>query len=165
MYNRNKIAVSLLILSFTVSLLTALVNGRNYSRISFKYYNELSGKLVTEDRFVLLKGNSDERAIIVLEELLLGPHSVFNRKLVPFNQKYNSFIIRDKVAYLDMPVEFILDYNDSKFSLQERTDLIKKNLISNIKKINSVNLTIDGYLMNNGPLNRELPQATEDNKK
>lgn len=165
MLNRKYIVISVLILSFAVSLFISIFNGRDYNRLSFKFHNELSGKLVTEDRFVQLNGDTDNRALIVLEELLLGPHSVFNRKLVPYNQKYNSFIIRDRVAYLDMPVEFILDYNDTEYSLDKRVELIKRNLLSNIGKINSVILTVDGYLMNNGPLARELPQVTEDNKK
>lgn len=159
MFSRRFIVIVILVFSFIFSLTLFVGNKQQYTKLSFKFYHEFSNKVVTEDRFVLLKGSYTEDAEKIVEEILLGPHSIFNKKLVNYGLTYDSFIIRDGVAFLDLPLEFLHDSDDNKNSKEDVIELIKANILNNIKKIKSVIVTVDGYILNNGPYPGELPQG------
>ncbi|MGL1891748.1 MAG: GerMN domain-containing protein [Spirochaetaceae bacterium] len=160
--NKKRIIVtSILIISFIVSFIMFQLNEQRYTKITFRYFYELEDKIILEDRYILLNGTLEEKAEQIVKELFLGPISVFNKKLVPFDFKYNSFYTNNKIAYLDLPSSFIKNNNDIDIIIS----LIKENILSNLNKINTVIITVDGYLLGDGPLAKELPQGEIDNKK
>lgn len=159
MQRKNIILLTLIITSFLISLIIFFINDKRYTKLTFKYNYELNDEIVKEDRYVILKGTTEEHAIIVLDELFLGPMSVFNKKLVPYNLKYNKFFIRDKIAYLDISVDIIRYITENNIDIDNVLNLIEENLIDNIKKINSVIITIDGNLLGAGPAKNLLPQG------
>ncbi len=158
MLNRNKILIAILITSFIVSIVFFNNDKKKYTRITFEFFHEIDDRTVFEERFVRLGGTYSENAETVVDELFLGPHSVFNKKLTQYNLKYNLFYINDRVAYLDLPISFVLNYKDEEHTIDETVLLIKKNILSNITKINSVILTVNGQLLNEGPSKSELPK-------
>ncbi len=165
MSRKKIISIVLIIISFLFSLVLFLLNEDRYSKISFKFYYEMKNEIVVEDRYVMLKGDRDNRAKIVIKELFLGPHSVFNKKLVPFDFKYNKFYIRDKTAYLDLPLQIITYINGQGDDITDIFNLISVNVINNISNINSVVITVDGHELGAGPAMNELPQGEIDQKK
>ncbi len=155
----------LLIVSFIVSLVFYSMNEKKYSRISFTFQNELTKEFIIEERYILIHGNYQDRAVTVLEELFLGPLSVFNRKLVPYNQKYNCFYVNGTTAFLDLPVTIIKENIGNSLEIKELFELIKKNVLRNIPKLKSMIITVDGILLGDGPPLKELPQGEIDDKK
>lgn len=141
------IPLSILLFSLIVSLIFYIV-GDKYKSLRFKFYHELSDRIVLEEREILVSNNSHTWPQRVVEELFLGPISVFNKKLVPFGFKPNSFFVKGKVAYLDLPIEFVLVKDEFDYSIPERLALIEENILLNTWKINSVYITIDGQLPN-----------------
>lgn len=159
MSKKNIIALSVLVFSFILCLVLFINNDNKYSMVSFKFYHEFEHKIVVEDRYVIQNGNSTHRAKIVVDELFLGPISVFNRKLVPFDFKYNHFYMNERVAYLDLPLKFITEYSETEYSIEETMDLIKENLINNIRGLSTVIITIEGDFLGAGPSLNALPQG------
>lgn len=164
MSKKNIISLVLLIITFLFSFILFLINDNRYSKLSFKFYYDLKNEIVIENRYVMLKGDRDNRAKIVLNELFLGPHSVFNKKLVPFDFQYNIFYIRNKNAYLDLPIQIITYVNEQGDDISDVFNLINENIIKNISNINSVIITVDGHLLGAGPTKLELPQGEIDHK-
>lgn len=158
MTKKKIISISILTISFIITLLLFQFNEQRYSRLSFKFYHEVDHVVVVEDRYVLLKGDNFKRAETVVDELFLGPMSVYNHKLVPFDMHYNIFYINDKVVYLDMPLKFITNFNEEYYTIEEAVVLIKENILNNISGVNSVILTIEGETMGVGPSKSALPQ-------
>lgn len=157
MTKKNKILIIILTISFVLSALFFILNSDRYSRISFKFAHEIEDRLVIEDRYILLNGDKNKKIDLIIKELFLGPISVFNKKLVPYNFSYNSLVINNKTIYLDLPSE-ILNINDT-MEFNTRIALIKENIKRNIKNITNVVITLDGQFIDSWPSKSLLPQG------
>ncbi|OQY38635.1 MAG: hypothetical protein B6229_05395 [Spirochaetaceae bacterium 4572_7] len=164
MFNRRLVLILIIVASFVISLFFFFRNDTRYTKVTYQFYNELSGDLVNESRYILWEESDKRMSIKIVDELFLGPISVFNKKLAPFDISYNSFYVRNKIAYIDLPIEFVTNFNDKEYAIDEIVDIIKSNIKHNIKKINQVILTINGHLIGIGVDNMEFPQELDDNK-
>lgn len=157
MTRKKIILVSVLFVSFITSMVFYFSNNKRYTRVTYKFNYELSDKEVFEDRYIILKGSSADKLKVIVKELFLGPMSVFNKKIVPFDFRYNSLVYKNGIAYLDLP-ESIVTYNmKNYFSLEDSLELIKENILLNCNFIQSVIITINGSEIGSGPLLSELP--------
>lgn len=158
--NRKKwICLSILVLSFIISLLSIILGDKRYNRVSFIYYHELEERQVVENRYVLLPKDKEERAKVIVDELFLGPHSVFNKKIVDFGFTYNHMNLNGKILYLDLPLELINYVNNNDIVLEEITELMELNLFRNISGIKEIIITLNGEFIGFGPSKEKLPQS------
>ncbi|QEN03234.1 hypothetical protein EW093_00450 [Thiospirochaeta perfilievii] len=165
MSRKNIISTVILGTCFVLSLTLFLINQNRYTKISFMFNYELEDKIVYEDRYIRLNGDKLNQAKMILDELFLGPMSVFNKKIFNYGYKYNKFYINRKTAYLDLPLSTVTYTENSGIVLEDAINLIKKNLLRNISSINEVIITVDGNLLGAGPSLSQLPTGDLDEKK
>lgn len=153
MSKRKWISLSVLVISFLISVLMFMLDGRDYKKLSYLYYHELDNRLVVENRYVLLPDDYDKKVKMIIDELFLGPHSVFNRKIVDYNFTFSHLKIDDKTLYLDLPLEFINYINENELIFDDVVGLIKKNLLRNIPGIKEIVMTVNREFIGFEPLN------------
>lgn len=157
---KNKvIPIAVLAIAFITSVVF-YINGNKYKTLRFKFYHELSDATVIEERNILISEGNTNWPRRVVDEIFLGPISVFNKKLTTFGLKPNSFFVKGNAAYLDLPIEFVLDNEQYSNSVRERLKLIEENILMNTWKINSVYITIEGELPN---YDYEILENSEEN--
>lgn len=135
------ILLALIILTFLVSFFSlALKKGK--FRAIFYYESFDSEKLCTETRW-LPKDSVQSREHLFVDELLLGPLTNRYKYVFAPGTRVDFFDVKDDTVYVGLSREALKNSRETA-DINEGISLLKKNIVKNFTKINTVLVYIDG---------------------
>lgn len=139
---KNIFIVVGIVLAFAISFCFAMLNQKGERRIFF-FESENSSELLYETRYLSKNAPQGEIQLFV-DEVLLGPITPVAKALFPTGTKVESCFLRDGVLYLDLSEEAIkIEVGNSSDTLVA-SEILKKNLFTNFRNIDTIKLYIVG---------------------
>ena len=137
----SKVLVVILFMALIFSLVMFFLNGYSQRRV-FLFENLDREGLFAENRYFPKNKFLDEVELYV-SELLLGPINERYKSVFAPGTKLKSCFIRDGVLYVDLSLD--AHFTDKKVSeIREGTEIFKKNIFRNFRKIDKINIYIEG---------------------
>lgn len=134
--------ISLLIAGLLVFSMFCYVVTKNTHRRTFIFPSAEDGKYIIEYRN--LTNNPHQGDInLYIDEILLGSTVERTKLLFTPGTKVISCFERDHVLYVNLSSD-LLQMGDGVIEIREGTELLKKNIMKNFSKIDSVEIFIEG---------------------
>ena len=134
--------ISLLIAGLLVFSMFCYVVTKNTHRRTFIFPSAEDGKYIIEYRN--LTNNPHQGDInLYIDEILLGSTVERTKWLFTPGTRVISCFERDHVLYVNLSAD-LLQMGDGVIEIREGTELLKKNIIKNFSKIDSVEIYIEG---------------------
>lgn len=117
--------------------------GRVERRIYFfpKHYTEGTG---AEDRLLRVQPTREGAVDLYVREYLLGPALNKHFRLLPIQTRVKTLFLADGVVYVDLDHRSLLPDYESRLSLTEGIELLKKGIRYNFPDLRDVVVTIEG---------------------
>lgn len=117
--------------------------GRVERRIYFfpKHYTEGTG---AEERLLRVQPTREGAVDLYVREYLLGPALNKHFRLLPIQTRVKSLFIADGVLYVDLDHRSLLPDYESRLSLTEGIELLKKGIRYNFSDLRDIVVTIEG---------------------
>lgn len=100
--------------------------------------------LAGEERLVPRVGERSREVTLLVEELLLGPTRITNRRALPRSTRIDSAILVDDTFYLDLSAEAILSEEQTEIDVTMGLAAIEETLRYNFRWLDQVVITMDG---------------------
>ena len=144
MLKNKNIAVfftSLIIAGLFVFSFFCYIVTKNTCRRTFIFPSAEDGKYIIEYRNLTKKPHQGDIALYI-EEILLGS-TVERTKLFTSGTRLLSCFERNHILYVNLSSD-LLEMGDGVIEIREGTELLKKNIMRNFSKIDSVEIYIEG---------------------
>ncbi|WP_407425267.1 GerMN domain-containing protein [Treponema sp.] len=144
---KNKLIVSAVTAGFiTLLILIHVISHHGTDRRVF--YFPVSGSAKTQKEIRYLKSNPVQGEIqYYIDELVLGPSVYRSRPLFSSGTKVNYCFLRNKILYIELSKEAVLQ-EDESVNIQKAVSLLKKNIKKNFGGIKNIEIFIDGNFIN-----------------
>jgi hypothetical protein len=83
---------------------------------------------------------------VLVEELILGPTSLYRSRVLPAGTRIQLFMVRDNVAYLDLSRDALFGDDSVRIDFGEAAAVIEQSLRFNFRSLEGVVITVDGQL-------------------
>lgn len=113
------------------------------TRFVFFFPHQREDRVITETRFLKLKGNNGEKGAKFVEELVLGPQNPACSGLFPEHLVLQSVFFNDTALTVNFSGNSLIDPGEWK-SFQRGYDLFKKNVFTNFPNVDRLYMYIDG---------------------
>ncbi|SFI68913.1 Sporulation and spore germination [Treponema bryantii] len=133
---------SLVIAGLFVFSLFCYIVSKNTSRRSFIFPSAETGKYIIEYRNLTEKPHQGDINLYI-DEILLGSTVERTKMLFTPGTKLLSCFERDHVLYVNLSQD-LLQMGDGVIEIREGTELLKKNIMNNFSKIDSIEIFIEG---------------------
>ncbi len=134
--------ISLLIAGLLVFSMFCYVVSKNYHRRTFIFPSAEDGKYIIEYRNLTNHPHQGDINLYI-DEILLGSTVERTKWLFTPGTKVLSCFERDHVLYVNLSSD-LLQMGDGVIEIREGIELLKKNIIKNFSKIDSVEIFIEG---------------------
>jgi hypothetical protein len=102
---------------------------------------------LTGERRVLPRFQSKEENLrAFVEDLILGPTSIYSSPALPEDTQVQLFMLRNDALYLDLSEELLFNGNDVHLTPAESLAALRKNIAFNFPHLRDIVLTVNGYL-------------------
>lgn len=137
----SKIFLGVLFFALIFSLIMFFLKG--YSQRSVFLFENLDKEgLFAENRYYP-RNKFVDRVELYVSELLLGPIGERYKHIFAPGTKLKTCFVRDGILYIDLSSEAL--FPDNKVSvLREGAEIFKKNIFRNFRKIDKINIYIEG---------------------
>lgn len=140
------IAAVMLVASFVIAVVFFLVlQSGDAARILF-FPGNISNEISGERRIVTKYGDAERDMEVLLEEIILGPTSLYRSRVLPKATRVQLFMLRDDVAYVDLSREALFADESVRLDFGEAAQVLERSLRYNFRSLDDVVVTIDGQL-------------------
>ncbi len=115
---------------------------KNRNAVTLFFQSAADGSVVAEKRYIPKTGTQSD-ALLIVDELLLGPMDHTLLRFTDSEISPNSCFIRSGCLYLDLPAA-VLKSEEKTTDFKTFYTLLQKAISKNIKGVKSVSLFIDG---------------------
>lgn len=138
---RHYLIIFMIFLTFVISGISYLVIQKGVRRI-FIFPSVEKGRYVVEYRYLPEEPGKDDVQYFI-DELLLGSGVERTKLIFTRGTSVKSCFVRKNVLFLDLSSE-LLEMGNSVIDIKAGVELLKKNIMHNFKKIDRIELFIDG---------------------
>ena len=134
--------ISILIIGIFVFSFFCYIVTKNTCRRTFIFPSAENGKYIIEYRNLTEKPHQGDIALYI-EEILLGSTVERTKLLFTSGTRLLSCFERNHILYVNLSSD-LLEMGDGVIEIREGTELLKKNIMRNFSKIDSVEIYIEG---------------------
>ena len=139
---KKKIVALIILASLCIISLSLFFIFNKKARFVFYFQHRDTGVLQVESRY-LPKVKKGEKVDLLIDELLLGPMADRSLPLFPRNTRSLSTALVGKTLYVNLSSE-ALNILDEASTNKEGAALFRKNIFRNVRKIDIIQIYIDG---------------------
>lgn len=139
---KKKIVALIILASLCIISLSLFFIFNKKARFVFYFQHRDTGVLQVESRY-LPKVKKGDRLNLLIDELLLGPMADRSLPLFPRNTRSLSTALVGKTLYVNLSSE-ALNILDEASTNKEGVALFRKNIFRNVRKIDIIQIYIDG---------------------
>lgn len=140
------IAAILLVATLVISMAFFFVlQGDEAQRVLF-FPGNISNEISGEARFVTSYGNLERDIRVLVEEVILGPTSLYRSRVLPKDTRIQLFMLRDDVVYVDLSRAALQRDEAVRLDFGEAADVLERSVRFNFRSIEHVVITVDGQM-------------------
>lgn len=140
------ISALLLIASFVISLVFFVVlESDDTARVLF-FPGNISDEITGERRIVTNYPDLERDMEVLVEEVILGPTSLYRSRVLPKETRVQLFMLRDKTAYVDLSREALFGDETVRIDFDDGAAVLERSLRFNFRSLEDVVITVDGQL-------------------
>lgn len=106
----------------------------------------VSSELTGETRVIPRFDSTEENIRVLVEELILGPTSIYNSPFLSESTELQVFMVRDGVVYIDLSAGMLFSGSDVHLSVRESLSALRRNISFNFPNVRDIVITINGHL-------------------
>lgn len=140
------VALIVLLGALAVSVAAFLLLGnRQIERVLF-FPGNITSNVSGERRVVPFHHNVQEDMKQVVKEVILGPESIYNSRVLPKGSSIQLFMLRGDTLYIDFSSDIMEHKAEVKLNFDEGIATLEKTLRYNFRWLGKVIVTINGQL-------------------
>ncbi|MFP3958925.1 MAG: GerMN domain-containing protein [Spirochaetaceae bacterium] len=139
-------AVGLLAAAFLISLVFFLTLQWNRTERVLFFAGNMTREVGAERRIVTNHHEPERDTRLLVEEVLLGPTSLYRSRVLPKQTRLQLFVLRDDIAYIDLSREALFPGETVLLDVDESIAVLRYTLRYNFRFLDDVVVTIDGQL-------------------
>ena len=140
------VAALLLVASFLISLAFYWVIEARYAERVLFFPGNITNEVSGEERIVRNYGDVERDMQVLLEEMILGPTSLYRSRVLPKETRIRLFMLRDGVVYVDLSRDVLFRDDQVHIDFEEAVAGLERSLRYNFRSIDDVVVTVDGQL-------------------
>jgi hypothetical protein len=137
-------ALSLLGAAFVLSFALYLLIPGGLVRTVLKFPNEISKRLVSEERSLPFNWDREHNVELLVREILLGPARNDHLRLFSRDAGVRAVLVRGGTVYVDLKKESFIPDPDVIYSPQMALDVLKATLMDNFAGVSHVFVSVGG---------------------
>ena len=140
------VALLLLLVSLVISfVLFFVLEADKVERVLF-FPGNISEDVFGEERVLKNYSDSERDMRLVVEELILGPTSLYRSSVLPKETRIQLFMLRENVAYVDLSREAVSQTGNVHIDFELAESLLRRALHFNFRSLEEVIITVEGQL-------------------
>lgn len=151
LYAKDKslfIAAVMLVATCVISLVFYLaLHADNSERVLFfpgNISDDISGERRVVTNFPALERDME----VLVEEVILGPTSLYRSRVLPKDTEIRVFMLRDNVLYVDLSRDALFGDDSVRLDFDESAAVLRRALQFNFRSLEDVVITVEGQLPN-----------------
>jgi len=136
----------LLLATFLISLTFFFVLQRDEAQRVLFFPGNISDEISGEERFVANYRDAERNMRVLVEEVILGPTSLYRSRVLPKDTRIQLFMLRDDVVYVDLSRDALQSDEAVRLDFGEASGVLKRSVRFNFRSVEDVVVTVDGQL-------------------
>ncbi|MFP4375190.1 MAG: GerMN domain-containing protein [Spirochaetaceae bacterium] len=152
------IVALMLFASFVISVVFYVVLHLDSAERVLFFPGNISDDISGERRIVRNFPDPERDMEVLVEEVMLGPTSLYRSRVFPKGTSIRIFMVRDNVAYLDLSRDALFGDDSLQLEFNEAAAVLRRSLHFNFRSLEDVVITVEGQLPNEPPFTQQNRQ-------